>query len=176
MRTMKIYLKGVIIVNVCLFAIFFTGCSDAESSDFYRMQSQKLAGNAQPEVPAETGSPDEQPQAEAGDRAEKDDAAMRKKAQDEYEEIMEAYSDTEKSDKTVSEQVLSWYYYYYGQIRSWAAPIVAVSVSLGSLLLIFSKGNKRRRQWGLYGLIIGVPLLMVFLVYGIGMLNDMFMG
>ncbi len=174
MRIRKKYRKGRMIICSCLFLLLLSGCSDGQSSEFYRLQSQKLAEDAATQVPGKTCRPDGQNG--ANDRAGEDDASMRRKARDEYGKIMDAYSDTEISDKTVSEQALSWYYYYYGQIRSWAGPIVVVSVSFGTLLLIFSKGNKRRRQWGLYGLIIGVPLLMVFLVYGVGILNGMFIG
>lgn len=97
----------------------------------------------------------------------------------EYNEIMERYANTDSAsddDRSIAEILLSTYYDFYEKIRIWAAPISFVSMIIGIFLAIFAKGNKAVRRFGIFGLAIGIPTLMVFLVFGVGILNDIFLN
>lgn len=101
-----------------------------------------------------------------------------------YDQAMEEamsgfYSEAKENDKEgnlferLTRGFVRMFYNRYGSLKSMAPGIAVVSVFLGGIIFICSKKNKPRRQFALYGLIIGVPILMLVLVYGIGIFSQM---
>lgn len=68
--------------------------------------------------------------------------------------------------------LIRMFYNRYGSLKAMAPGIAVVSIFLGGIIFIFSKKNKPRQRFALYGLIIGVPLLLLVLVYGIGIASQ----
>lgn len=62
----------------------------------------------------------------------------------------------------------------YTQFKLYAPLICFVSMFLGAIIFLFARGNKAARKYGLVGLVIVVPLLTLFLVYGIGFFYGIF--
>lgn len=79
-----------------------------------------------------------------------------------------------KDDRKLSERLLDDFYRVYAGIKSWAPVIAISSIGAGLLILIFSRYNKGMRRFGLYGLVMGVPLVLLVIVYGVGFLNGIF--
>lgn len=63
------------------------------------------------------------------------------------------------------------FYRAYLSFKTMAPFICVVSFAVGLVLFLFSTKNKRLRRLGLFGFIIGLPMVVVFIVYGIGILN-----
>lgn len=107
------------------------------------------------------------------------DQAM--KAGDEKEaEAKDTISDlvskpAEKKKESLPEALLKGFYNTYIQIKLWAPWICIGSFMIGMIIFLAARGNKRARKFGLFGLVIGVPLSMLFIVFGIGFLNGMFL-
>ena len=66
-------------------------------------------------------------------------------------------------------------YGVYAQIKYMAPYIGVASVAIGWIIFFLSKYNKGLRRFALYGLIMGIPLLLIFIIYGYGILADIFM-
>lgn len=112
------------------------------------------------------------------ERVKNSEGQINKKNEKEYYDILDQFATTEEKESDIGliGSILLTFYDIYEQIRVWAAPISFVSIIIGIMLGIFSKGNKRMQHFGIFGLAIGVPLVMVFIVYGIGILNDIFLN
>lgn len=70
--------------------------------------------------------------------------------------------------------ILIKYYQVYGKLRQFSPYIITVSIFFGTVIAIFSRYNKGLRRFAIYGLIIGVPVVMLMIVYGLGYLNKLF--
>lgn len=77
-------------------------------------------------------------------------------------------------DMSIAERALISYYSVYGLIRGWAPIIAIVSFIVGGLVFALSRYNKGARRFALFGLMIGVPIFMAVIVFGLGILNDVF--
>lgn len=67
-------------------------------------------------------------------------------------------------------------YLRFYHVMSSVAPLICIcSIIIGGLMMFFAKKNKRIRRMGLFTFIIGVPLLMIFGVFGLGILNGIFL-
>lgn len=62
----------------------------------------------------------------------------------------------------------------YTQFKLYAPLICFVSIFFGVIIFLFARGNKGARKFGLVGFVIVIPLLTIFLVYGIGFLYGIF--
>ena len=94
----------------------------------------------------------------------------------EYNEILdEALREEEAPTISLAKRLLLWFYDYYTTIRLWGTPVCICSVVVGFVLFLVARGNKGARKFALFGLILGVPLLYVFMVFGVGALNDIFL-
>lgn len=80
-----------------------------------------------------------------------------------------------KNKESLPETLLRGFYNTYIQIKLWAPWICIGSFMIGMIIFMSARGNKRARKFGLFGLVIGVPLCMLFIVFGIGFLNGMFL-
>lgn len=78
-------------------------------------------------------------------------------------------------DTPLSKRLVLAVYAAYAEIKHLAPYIGMMSVSVGVLIFIFSKYNKGLRRFALYGLIIAVPCLLLFIIFGYGILADIFM-
>lgn len=76
---------------------------------------------------------------------------------------------------SLEERILRTGYGMYSTFRSLSPILFIASEVTGLLLFIFAKHNKQLKRLGLYGFMIGIPVLLVLIVFGIGFLNDMFL-
>lgn len=91
--------------------------------------------------------------------------------------VLKGSSDLQKATgRQVAEKILRTAYQFYTVLKVSARYIVTVSILIGVLLLVICRKNKKRRRMGLYGFIIGVPLITLILIYGIGILNGVYLG
>lgn len=71
--------------------------------------------------------------------------------------------------------IFGGFYRTYLTIRS-AAPLICLgSFAIGLLLFLLASKNKRLKRTGLFVFMIGIPVLMLIIVYGIGILNGIFL-
>lgn len=89
----------------------------------------------------------------------------------------EAKEDNEEGNffDRMTRMILRMFYNRYGSLRTMAPLVSVMSIVLGGIIFVFSKKNKPRKRFALYGLIIGIPILMIVLVYGIGIANQIFL-
>lgn len=80
------------------------------------------------------------------------------------------------SGRAVAANVLRTFYKTYLAIKQTAAVIITVSIFIGTLIFVICRKNKKRRRFGLYGFIIAVPLIILAIVYGIGILNGIYLS
>lgn len=62
----------------------------------------------------------------------------------------------------------------YNVIRVNAPMVVAWSISVGILIIVFSTHNKQLRRFGLVAFVIGIPAAIIIIVFGIGIFNEIF--
>ena len=180
--------------SLMLFISFlFTGCGELEQGNLKEAGNYATA-SPMPTISSESkkkGSDvrDEQSAREyldkqedsnggAANRAKESEEKIRKDTEKEYYALLDKYSDndTETSDRGFIETILYHFYRIYLQIKMYAAPITFVSIIIGSLIAIFCRSNKAMRRFGIFGLIIGVPVIMILMVYGVGILNSIFLN
>lgn len=105
---------------------------------------------------------------------------LEKKSDDTFDEAMEKFGadGTQKdigSDTPIDEQIVSFFLKLYHALKEASPYIAVVSFVIGFLIFLFARGNKKIRKFGLFGLMIGMPLVMIVINYGIGYTKDMFM-
>lgn len=71
----------------------------------------------------------------------------------------------------VNRKLLSGYHRTYRVFRSLSPVIVVCSVSIGILMMVLARQNKKVKRTGLFVFIIGVPFSVIVAVFGIGILN-----
>lgn len=105
--------------------------------------------------------------------------AFKKKTDSIYYKAIEQYTKPADSKDNGSssfiQSALRAFYSTYSKIRMVAPIIIIVSVAFGVVGMLFSRYNKGARRFFLLTFIITVPLLLVFIVFGIGVLNNMFL-
>ncbi len=94
----------------------------------------------------------------------------------EYDKAVEGSSHISSDlGKRLTVRILKAFYRFYEAIKSMAGIMISVSVFIGILLIVLCKKNKQRRRLGLFFFIIGFPLLVLLIVYGIGILNGIYL-
>lgn len=111
-------------------------------------------------------------------RAKESDSKIKKDTEKEYYALLDKYSnnDTGDDDRGLGEILLYYFYRFYLVIKMYAAPISFTSIVIGSFIAYFCRSNKQMRRFGIFGLIVGIPLLMIFIVYGVGILNGIYLN
>ena len=102
------------------------------------------------------------------------DEAMEEAMSGFYSEAKDNNEDGNIFDR-MTRGIFRLYYNRYGSLKTMAPSIAVISIVSGGIIYLFSAKNKARRKFALYGLIIGVPILMLVLVYGIGIANQFFL-
>lgn len=77
--------------------------------------------------------------------------------------------------RRVATSMLRSVYQIYTMLKATAKYIITVSIFIGVLLMVICRKNKRRRRTGLYFFITAVPVFIFVLVYGIGILNGIYL-
>lgn len=80
-----------------------------------------------------------------------------------------------RESSSLAESILRSGYQFYATVRSLAPYIFVGSIAIGILIMVAARMNKGLRRLGLYGFVIGIPVLLLIVVYGIGLLNDTFL-
>ena len=66
-------------------------------------------------------------------------------------------------------------YRIYLSVRSVAPFLCLSSVTVGLMMFLLASKNKRLRRLGLFAFMIGIPIAMIVFVFGIGILNGIFL-
>lgn len=98
---------------------------------------------------------------------------LKKKNKEEYYTGLEQLKKTADS-KDVSKTIFIQAHGVYTQFKLYAPLICIVSIFLGVMIFLFARGNKGARKFGLVCLVISVPLLTLFIVYGVGFMYGIF--
>lgn len=105
--------------------------------------------------------------------------AFKEKTDSIYYNAIEQYTKPTDSKDNGSgsfiQSVLRSFYSTYSKIRMVAPIIIIVSVVFGVVGMLFSRYNKGARRFFLLTFVVTVPILLVFIVFGIGVLNSMFL-
>lgn len=95
-----------------------------------------------------------------------------------FDEYIDRFNGDDGSDDTekmpLGKRALMYFYKAYAFIRTWAPAIAIIAVVFGTLLAIFSKFNKGARRFGIV-VAIGIPLLLLVIVFGVGWLNSIYL-
>ena len=95
--------------------------------------------------------------------------------QDAYERFTDPNAARELEGKDVfdkiNRQFLSGYHRTYRVFRSLSPVIVVCSISIGILMMVLARQNKKVKRTGLFVFIIGVPAAVIVAVFGIGIIN-----
>lgn len=123
-------------------------------------------------------------QSEADERAEEAYDSISDKTEDIYAEYMERFAQNNSgtnedhsvgnASRNFGKAVLSGFYSAYSFIRLWAPLIGIFSIAIGVIIALFARKNKGLRKFGISVAIV-MPLLLVFIVYGIGYLNSIYL-
>lgn len=70
---------------------------------------------------------------------------------------------------------LRGFYTTYNNIRLISPVIVIISIVFGVIGMLFSRYNKGARRFFLVAFVIVIPLLIVIFIFGVGILNSMFL-
>lgn len=95
------------------------------------------------------------------------DKAMEEAMSGFYSEAKE-YNEEDNFFERWTRTLVRMFYNRYGSLQAMAPGIAVLSIFVGGILFIFSTNNKPLRRFALYGLIIGVPIFLIILVYGVG--------
>lgn len=114
---------------------------------------------------------------QAQKNAEETKKNVTKKNKSIYDNAMEKYSKVDDSGekRDTLEIILSSFYSAYVSIRLSAVWIIVFSVIIGTIGALLSKQNKGARRFFVFSGIIAVPALMIFIVFGVGILNNLFL-
>lgn len=97
-------------------------------------------------------------------------------AENEFNKVMDTSSNiTSDAGRKLSVRILKAFYRFYEGIKSTAALMITVSIFIGIMILVICKKNKQHRRIGLFFFIIGFPLLIILIVYGVGILNGIYL-
>lgn len=77
--------------------------------------------------------------------------------------------------RQISIKLLKLFYRSYIVIKAMAGVLITVSIFLGVLIYVLCRKNKKRRRLAIYGFCIGFPLLILAIVYGVGILNGIYL-
>lgn len=83
---------------------------------------------------------------------------------------VEEMEGTDIFDK-ITRNFLSGYHRAYRLFRSMSPVIIVCSISAGILMMKLAKKNKKIRHNGLYIFIIGIPIAVIVIVFGLGIFN-----
>lgn len=176
--------KQVILLFFCTFSVLsLSGCGgDSVSfSEMYQQQKQLESGKNNYVVdgsatPDPSASTDKQDQKSTKQQAKDTVKNLNKKGASDYDKLMEKVTNQGNSDMSATE--LLWYYWYsvLDIIKKNAALIIIFSEMIGGFLFFVFKGNKSAQKWALFGLCIGVPVTVIFLIFGVGILNGVISG
>lgn len=100
-----------------------------------------------------------------------------------YKDTMENIADTEDVEELegtdifdkILRKFLAGYHRAYRVFRSLSTTIVICSVSIGVLIQVFSRENKRLKRTGRWIFMIGIPFVVFVIVFGVGALNSIFL-
>lgn len=71
----------------------------------------------------------------------------------------------------LTRKVLGGYQRAYRVFRSLSPVIIICSVAAGVLTMVLATHNKKIKRFGLFGLIIAIPAVVLLIVFGIGIFN-----
>lgn len=101
---------------------------------------------------------------------------MRRQGEEESNTILDQYSDPKNEGGSKNLSFFSSLKIFYLELRKNIPKVGIISFILGFILTIFSRGNKRIQHFGLFGLMVGVPVCLLTVVYGYGWFKALFLG
>lgn len=104
------------------------------------------------------------------------DAISEKSDEEYYKGLDKLLTPQEKSDMSLGEMMLYNFYDFYLQFKASAPALCIVFIVVGMILYFSARGNKSLKRFGLFGLAIGFPVIILLIVYGIGYLNGIYLS
>ena len=89
-----------------------------------------------------------------------------------YDSVMNQVN--KNKDKNFFKSLLKGFYSAYSYLRSLAPVIGIIGTTVGVIIAVFARKNKGLRRFGIT-IAIMVPVLLIFIVFGIGYLNSVFL-
>lgn len=157
------------LILILLLIPALSGCGSSEDASFdaYIESAQEAQRIAEEEINEHSES--------AGDSAERSAAIIEETSNSEYDTIIDTFSRPSDEKRSISEQLLYYFYIFYYMIRKYAFAIALIGWIIGLPLFFFAKGNRALQRFGLLDLGIGVTILMLLIVFAPA-IKKMFMG
>lgn len=92
-----------------------------------------------------------------------------------YDKLMDDYESGRLEDKSgmnTKEHLMYWMYIFIFSFKKYAPYIVAFSEVFGLLFFVFGKGNRGLQKFGIFGLCIMCPIIVILIVYGQTIFNS----
>ena len=90
----------------------------------------------------------------------------------ETDEEVEQWEGKDIFDKTTRKVLTGWQRAYH-TFRTLSPMICVISICLGILMYRFFKTDKGIRKVGLFTFVIAIPLVVIVIVFGVGIMNGM---
>lgn len=100
-----------------------------------------------------------------------------------YEDAMNRYMNPDDAEvmegddifDKLTRKILSGYQRSYYTFRSLSPIIFISSLVIGILMMVLSRHNKQVKRMGLFVFIIGIPTIVLLIVFGVGIVNGIFL-
>ena len=100
-------------------------------------------------------------------------------ALNEFDKIFGDYTNDINAGKTANKivaNILLSVYGVYSVIKRLSPAIAAISIVTGIIMIVVARRNKPVQRRGLYLFIIGIPLILGIIIFGVGILNGIYIG
>lgn len=152
---------------LCLFILILfaiTGCSNDNSGTSFQKQMERQQAFEQSDDASPT------PTVDNGEKTTKTSDA-----ESGLDQILDGKVSSELTDVDgFVNTPLSLFDKFHAKCFEIAVPISAMSIIIGLIIFVFCRGNKGMRNMGLFGLMITIPLVMIFLTVGVSWLQAIF--
>lgn len=174
----KLRMLGILLV-VAFMVCVPSGCGASTSfeeeytQEEFNEQADEVADEVTEEVDEAAEAVEEQDE-EIKEQAKKTSDRLKERAENDFERGMNSID--EWSNTGMSTDELGWYYtlkfYYF--LKEISPALIAISWFAAIILYFISKGNKRKQQAAVFGFGITVPVILLFIRYGVPWLMMLF--
>lgn len=165
--------KKLFVFFAIVVSLFLTGCSSSDNSFQKRYEAQKkFEQTSTTAKPLDNISDDEK----AERRGKEDADRIKNEKGDEFDAMIDKYVNVsdDASEHDLAELILIWWYKLYFTIKDYSAPLFLSSEIIGLLFLLLFKGNKSLQKFGLFTLMLGVPIVIIVINFGLPFLVKLF--
>lgn len=167
-------------IKVCLLlsiiTIFLTGCS--KLNPFAPPETEKSKEQQVTEYVDDVEEKIEDSELQADKDAEEFEENFDEKNQEVYYNALDKLTepDTDNSDESLISSSLRGFYKIYILIKFSGVWICIGSIVLGAVGCFFSRHNKSGMKFFIVSFCVVVPIMVIVIVFGVGSLNQLFLG